>query len=102
MVMVHPSNSQKEKQVLINSQLKQQSSMKRIPVSDAIASLLVGFILLFQFYVQYLLTIKDFVAKNEKDDHLLQGSMVKNKQGDKSEGNNPFRVRPSNNKCTIA
>ena len=47
MVMVHPSNSQKEKQELINSQLKQQSSMKRIPVSDAIASLLVRFILLF-------------------------------------------------------
>ena len=45
--MFHPSNSQKEKQELINSQLKQQSSMKRIPVSDAIASLLVKLILFY-------------------------------------------------------
>ena len=101
--MGHPSNTQKEKQELINSQLKQQSSMKRILVSDAIASLMVRLIVLF-FYFTYLALcmFKDYVAKNEKEDHLLQGSMVKNKQGEKSEGHNPFRVRPSNNKCTIA
>ena len=42
-MMVDRSNAQKEKQELINSQLKQQSSMKRIPVSDAITSLMVIF-----------------------------------------------------------
>jgi len=75
--------SKKEKQELINGQLKHQSSMKRILVSDAIANLL------------------DYVAKNEKDDLLLQGSMVKNKE-QRSEDQNPFRVRPSKDKCTIA
>ena len=98
-MMGHPSNTQKEKQELINSQLKQQSSMKRILVSDAIASLMVRLIVLLYYFTYF---AKDYVAKNEKDDHLLQGSMVKNKQGEKSEGHNPFRVRPSNNKCTIA
>ena len=32
--MVDRSNAQKEKQELINSQLKQQSSMKRIPTTE--------------------------------------------------------------------
>jgi len=75
--------SKKEKEDLIVKQLRRQSSMKRILVSDAIASLM------------------EYVAKNEKDDILLQGSMVKNK-GDKKMENNPFHIRPTKNNCSIS
>ena len=53
--MGHPSNTQKEKQELINSQLKQQSSMKRILVSDAIASLMVRLIVLLYYFTYFCL-----------------------------------------------
>merc|ERR1712244_61211 len=67
----------KDRQKLIVDQLRRQNSMKRILVSDAIGSLV------------------DHIVSHEKDDLLLQGSMVKNKGMDKRMENNPFRMRPN-------
>merc|ERR1712133_348848 len=72
-----------EREQVIVAQLRRQSNMKRILVSDAIESLL------------------DYVQKNEGDDLLLQGAIVKNKK-EKNFENNPFRMRPSKNNCSIS
>merc|ERR1711874_194129 len=69
--------SRKERQKLIVDQLRRQSGMKRLLVSDAVTSLV------------------DYIAAHEKEDLLLQGSMVRNKGADKRMENNPFRMKPN-------
>lgn len=41
------------------------------------------------------LHVQDYIITHEKDDLLLQGSMVKNKGGEKRMEINPFRLKPN-------
>ena len=74
--------------------------MKRILVSDAIASMMVRPDYLLFIHVNAMM--KEYVTSNEKEDYLLQGSMIKNRKDGLRTENNPFRVKASHYNCTIS